>query len=175
MRKFASIPEFVEYLETRLEAVKLAQKEGLNAAGHMLVHEAQATIGHYQEEAGPFKAWAPLSEATLYGGVTAEGHKFLGKVELGYAPPDNPLLRTGHMRGSIEFEAEEHRLVLGTYDPIAYWQEFGDYKLPARSFIGAAMFRHGHAAADLVYRFVMCALGGFPKPPTPNARSDGQG
>jgi len=174
MRNFASVAEFVEYLETRMEAVRLAQKEGLNAAGHMLVHEAQATIGHYQEAAGPFKAWSPLSDATLYGGVSSEGHKFPGKVELGYAPPDNPLLRTGHMRGSIECEAAQNHVVLGTHDPIAFWQEFGDYKIPARSFIGATMFKHGHAAAELIFEFVMCAVGGLPKPRPPSEHSESE-
>src|SRR6185437_2002544 len=102
MREFANIQEFVRFLETRQEAVRVAQKEGLSAAGDLVLKETQDVIGHYQQAAGPFKAWEPLSEATLLGGVTPEGHHFPGKIELGYAPPDNPLLRTGHMRGSVE-------------------------------------------------------------------------
>lgn len=164
MRSFSSISSFVEFLETRREAVRIAQKDGLNAAGEMLVREAQATIGEYQDAADPFPAWPELSEATLEGGVNEVGYRYPGKVELGYAPPDNPLLRTGQLRGSIEHEATEAEVVVGTYDPVAEWQEFGTKDMPARSFIGATMFRHGHKATDLAVKFIMAALCSLPKP-----------
>lgn len=46
--------------------------------------DAKARIGHYQI------GWAPLKQVTV-----------TQKVHLGYAPPDNPLLRTGEGRESI--------------------------------------------------------------------------
>jgi hypothetical protein len=167
MRNFASIASFVEFLETRVEATRHAQKEGLNAAGAMLVHEARATIGEYQDAAGPFPAWPELSEATLYGGVNEVGYHYPGKVELGYSPPDNPLLRTGQMRASIEHEASEAQVIFGTNDPVAVFQEFGTEKMPARSFIGATMYRHAHEVTGLAVKFIMAAFCGSPKPHGP--------
>lgn len=173
MREFATISAFVQFLETRQEAVRIAQKHGLDAAGEMIVHAAQATIGEYQDAAGPFKAWPELTEATLEGGVSAEGHYFPGKIELGYAPPDNPLLRTGHMRGSIEHAATESEVIVGTHDPVAADQEFGTVHIPARSFIGASTFRKAHEATDLAVKFIINAFAGWPRPHVPTHNEHG--
>lgn len=167
MRKFSSVASFVEFLESRKAAIPIEQRRGANDAGIMLVHEAQAKIGEYQEAAGPFPQWAPLSENTLTGGVTEDGHHYPGKIELGFAPPDNPLLRTGQMRGSIEHIASEHEVVIGSHDPVARLQEFGTDRIPARSFIGSTMFTCGHDAARHVFKCIIAALTGNSKPPLP--------
>lgn len=175
MRNFASISEYVSFLETRFSATREAQKEGLRAVGEMVTHEAQDMIGEYQKAAGPFPEWAELSEATLQGGVSPEGHRYPGKVELGYAPPDNPLLRTGQMRGSIEWSASASEVVVGSHDPIAAFQEFGTHKIPPRPFIGLAMFRMAHEATDMAVKFIMSAFCGDPKPhvpPHPRSEAD---
>ncbi len=94
--------------------------------------EAKGFIGEYQE------GWAPLAESTLQG-----WGPFPGKIALGYAPPDNPLLRTGAMRASIKHAAEAVSDgavgAIGSNDPIAGYQEFGTRTIPPRPFIGLAM------------------------------------
>ena len=80
-------------------------------------------IGHYQE------GWAPLADTTLNGWDSPWGIHYPGKIELGYAPPDNPLLRTGAMKESIGEQAEATGSgaigVVGSNSPIALWQEMG--------------------------------------------------
>lgn len=174
MREFPSVASFVEFLETRRAVIPIEQRLGTHAAGEVLVHEAQATIGTYQGGAGPFPAWPELSEATLYGGFTIAGVPYQGKVELGYAPPDNPLLRTGQMRGSIEASTSQDAVVVGSHDPVAYDQEHGTPTIPPRPFIGLTFVRHGHEAACLVYKFVIAALTGNPRPEPPKAGFSGE-
>lgn len=164
MRNFASISQFVEFLETRPAAIRAEQTHGMHEAADMLVKCAQDMIGDYQEAAGPFPRWAELSEATLQGGVDQHGHRFPGKIELGYAPPDNPLLRTGALRISIEKHIEENRITIGSHDPVAHYQEFGTSTIPARSFIGRAMFVEGHQASHIVFAHILAAMFGNPPP-----------
>lgn len=101
--------------------------------------EAQSYIGHYQA------GWAPLSKGTLEGGVSKSGHRYKGKIALGYAPPDNPLLRTGHMQATIEGRAEAMGTgaigVVGSNNIIAKFQELGTRDMPPRPFLGLAMSR----------------------------------
>lgn len=164
MRTFASITQFVEFLGTRVEAVRSGQFHGMHEAADMLVHTAQGMIGEYQGAVGDFPEWKELAQTTLYGGVDEHGRRFPGKVELGYAPPDNPLLRTGQMRGSIEKHVEEHTIVIGTHDPVAHYQEFGTDKIPARSFIGRAMFVECHRATHIIFGHIIAAMTGNPPP-----------
>ena len=105
--------------------------------------EAKGFIGTYQD------GWAPLAESTLNGW---NGHP--GKIELGYAPPDNPLLREGTMRESIEGAAEKSMFgasgVVASKSLVALWQELGTVKIPPRPFLALAMSR-SYVAADLIF------------------------
>lgn len=172
MRKFDSIDQFVRFLETRVPAVRKAEHDGLAAAGDLVVEDARSKIGTYQERAGPFAEWKELAESTLYGGYNAEGRWFPGKVQMGYAPPDNPLLRTGALRASIEREVGHNEVVVGSHDPIAPEQEFGTHNIPPRSFIGAAMFQCAHEATHLVVHHIMNAFVGVPPPRRPSGHAD---
>jgi phage gpG-like protein len=164
VRNFDSIGQFIRFLDTRAVAVHKAQHDGLAAAGDLVVADARSRIGTYQEQAGPFAAWQDLAETTLYGGYNAEGRWFPGKVQMGYAPPDNPLLRTGALRASIEREVTQNEVVVGSHDPIAPEQEFGTHHIPPRSFIGAAMFQCAHEATHVVVHHIMNAFVGAPAP-----------
>ena len=110
--------------------------------------EAKSYIGHDQDE------WAPLAKTTIEGWMG-----FPGKIELGYAPPDNPLLREGTMRESIEAAAQKTNYgaegVVGSKSLIALWQEMGTVKngaqsIPPRPFMAMAMGR-SYAAADVIF------------------------
>lgn len=176
MREFDSIGDFVRYLETLQAKVEIAAQQGVAEGGKMIQEEAKKSIGHYQGAAGPFAAWAPLSEATLNGWDNARGHHYPGKIDLGFSPPDNPLLRTHELEHHIELSIGRHKAVIGvpdemvgsgtTEDPsrnvgdVAVWQEFGTRYMPARSFLGRAGYVRGKDAAHAIGHAVYLALAG---------------
>lgn len=100
-------------------------------------HLAQSFIGHYQS------GWAPLKPSTVD-----------QKTRLGYAPPDNPLLRTGELRDSIEAAAALDPTgaigVVGSKDKVALYQEMGTSKIPPRMSMGLAM-HETYASADRIF------------------------
>jgi len=106
---------------------------GLEAGFHVIVKEIEETakeeIGVYQPAYGPFDAWAPLAESTK-----------ADRVRRGYAE-DDPLLRTGKLRDSIESEVVGLAAIIGTKSEIGLWQEGGTSHIPPRPFIGPAYVR----------------------------------
>ena len=161
---FPSIEAFIEFLESRATAIEAAIPVGLEAAASHIEHEAREEIGHYQAEVGAFESWAPLSRATLEG-FEADGIGYVpGKIELGYAPPDNPLLRTGTLRDSYHHRVEGHEAAVGSDDPIAEWQEFGTpdarFPIPPRSVLGIAACREEEHAVEMMMTPVWRALNG---------------
>jgi phage gpG-like protein len=151
--KFASIAEFVEFLSRRPAAVEEARKVGMEAAGKMLVQTAQDMIG---EE---IPGWADLAPSTV-----AE------KTRLGYVgrvSATDPLLRTGGLRASISYEVEGNKLVLGSDDPVALFQEFGTSRIPPRPFIGDTMHVFHPEAAEIIANFELGAATGLRGPLKP--------
>jgi phage gpG-like protein len=158
--KFGSIAAFVAFLETRPRAVEEAEKLGLDAAGKMLRREARDMIG---EE---IPQWADLAPATVQ-----------EKQRLGYTgqvSATDPLLRTGELRNSIDYEVGEHKVTLGSTDPIAPFQEHGTAKIPPRPFIGSTMYRSGKDAGGLVANYIMGAVVGKDGPIRTPQRRDGE-
>ena len=168
MKFFKDCGSFAAFLASLPPEVKAAQKAGLEAGAKMVEVEAKAEIGHYQGEAGPFAEWAPLSAATLDGFHHPLAGYIQGKVELGYAPPDNPLEREGHLRDSISHGLEnDHMAVVGSPDEVALWQEMGTpnamYPIPPRSFLGGAAYREAPKIVDQLAGRVVWAIRGLPK------------
>jgi hypothetical protein len=129
------IGELSSFLDMSAHLLKLVGTEAL-LEHELLEHvckdiekRAKEKIGEYQGRAGPFEAWKPLAESTLS-----------EKKALGYAPPDNPLLRTGEMRDSIEHKVVGHTGYVGSDSNTALFQELGTVSIPARSFLGGAAF-----------------------------------
>ena len=119
--------KFLKNIAFGLEALVV----GLDVVGWTLEKEAKESISHYQKGIGPFPAWAPLAESTI-----------LEKEKLGYAPPDNPLLRTGELRESITHSIESNVLIFGSKDPLMVYHEFGTSKIPMRPVIGPTVYRN---------------------------------
>lgn len=150
-----NIAEFVLHLERAVFNLAHEEHEAMERACKVVEKEAKAEIGTYQSAAGPFPAWAPLSDATLDGFYHQGGFWVQGKEDAGYAPPDNPLLREGTMRDSIQHKVEGHfagsQGVVGTNDPVAVYQELGTpnatYPIPPRSFLGRAAYVKAHEVA----------------------------
>ena len=162
MMEFPDIAAFLRHMERSLVRADAAGSDGLRRAALMVEREAKAEIGHYQEADGPFPAWEPLSQATLEGFHHPAAGWIPGKVELGYAPPDNPLLRDGWLRESIGSTVEGHEAAAGSDDEVAVWQELGTpnamYPIPPRSFLGRAGVKKQDAAVDTMAGGVVAAL-----------------
>jgi hypothetical protein len=183
VRDFKSIEDFIRHLASIVPAVEVAAQRGVHEGGSLIQAEAQREIGHYQSSAGPFPDWAPLADTTLNGFTDQHGHHHPGKVELGFAPPDNPLLRTDGLHDHIELSVSHNKAVVGVPDEIigdgtpenpvrnigdvARWQEFGDSNLRARSFLGRAAYLKAKAAAHAIGHAVFLAIIGRPYTPAP--------
>ena len=107
-----------------------AKHDALEAACVVIEDEAKRVIGTYDY------GWPPLAPSTV-----------ADRVSKGFAP-DEPLLRTGAMRDSIEHKVDGDSGFVGSNDDKAVWQELGTSKIPPRSFLGGAAAHTGREAAD---------------------------
>lgn len=133
-----SLERFAAHLLTRVVEMDHAAHEGLTKAAKIVEKEAKAEIGHYQDAAGPFPAWAELADSTKE-----------DRASKGY-PDNDPLLREGTMRDSIGHEVSHHEAVVGSNSDIAVYQELGTQHIPPRSFLGGAAARKSHEVGEIL-------------------------
>ncbi|WP_337021823.1 phage virion morphogenesis protein [Pantoea anthophila] len=123
----------LEQFARKLSSASATIATGLEASFRVIVKEIEETakeeIGIYQPAYGPFDAWAPLAESTK-----------ADRVRRGYSE-DEPLLRSGELRDSIESEVVGLAAIVGTKSEIGLWQEVGTSHIPPRPFIGPAYVR----------------------------------
>ncbi len=150
---FKSPGDFAVHLRRIQADVDQAMLVSLRKAAEIVQEEARDEIGTYQGDAGSyFASWQTLANSTAR-----------EKERLGYAPPDNPLLRTGELRASIQFTIEGHTAVVGSDDEVAVYQEFGTATIPARSFLGRAAYVKSEWIVNMIGGRVVWALRGLPK------------
>jgi hypothetical protein len=143
---------FEELAKFLAKAAERTRPELLVAAGKIGEIEKKMAVDMIGRE-NP--GWPPLAESTI-----AE------KERLGYPSPA-PLLRTGTLRESISFEVESIgigvKVVVGSDDLVALYQELGTPTIPPRPFLSRAVMDSlpestailGHTAVNLltkVYR-----------------------
>jgi HK97 gp10 family phage protein len=121
---------FAEKLVKLVVAEEFALHEGLKVVAKGIEKTAKKEIGHYQSAVGEFPAWAQLAESTER-----------EKERLGYNR-NEPLLRTGDLRDSIQHEVEGFEAVIGSKSQVMVYHEFGTVKMPARPVIGPAAYRN---------------------------------
>lgn len=149
MKQFGSLLEFSAFMKLAVPiAIAAELKHGLEASAKAIEVTAKAEIGKYQDEVGPFPAWPALAESTQQ-----------DRERQGY-PADEPLLRRGDLRDSIEREVGNLEAVIGSKSDIAAYQEFGTDKIPARPFMGPAAFRNKDKIAKAVGAAVVSGLFG---------------
>jgi hypothetical protein len=133
-----SLGELAEALETHSAAAVVATRTALKEGAEIVKVKAQDAIGHYQEAKGDVPAWAPLSDATKADRV-AEGFT-----------EDDPLLRTGELRDSIEVRpVDDDAVLVGVFDPametVAAAMEYGYHNVRANKFVAPRSFIRGTA------------------------------
>ena len=166
MRAFRSPGEFASFLIGLAGSLPLAEARGIRGAGEVVQAEAVNSLGHYQEAAGPFPAWAPLSDRT---------HEQRAEAGL---PIDEPLRATWELRNHIELTAESRSASVGVPSVIvgdgskanpyrdigmvATIMELGNERVPARPFLGRAAFVRGQAAVKAAGAIVGAHMAGQP-------------
>jgi hypothetical protein len=137
-------------LAAKLGEIALQQHEmehrALEKVGKLVEKRAKEKIGEYQAQAGPFIEWAELAEFTK-----------ADRIKQGF-PEDEPLLRTGAMRDSIEHVVIDSEVQVGSDSDIAVYQELGTSKIPPRSFLGGAVADELPAIMDIIGDSAVAAL-----------------
>jgi HK97 gp10 family phage protein len=131
MKNFFESPlKFAEHLLQAVAKEELALHEGLKVSCKLIQKTAKDKIGDYQNEVGDFPEWPELAEYTKQ-----------DRVRQGF-PEDEPLLRTGELRDSIQSEVKGLEGIVGSQSPIAAYQEYGTDRIPPRPFIGPAAYEN---------------------------------
>lgn len=148
MREFRSFQELARHLERVARAIPRETEKALKQTGEQAVRVAKAKIGTYQPDyvtahGTYFPDWPELSYNTLFGGVSPSGYAYPGKVQLGFSPPDNPLLRTAELQNSIQFHLSgtwhADKLTLGSTDEVMLFHEHGTITEPPRPVIAPSL------------------------------------
>jgi phage gpG-like protein len=108
--------------------------QALELAARVVEAEAKRLIGGY--EAKP--RWPELTEATQ-----------ADRVAHGYSA-NQPLLRSGELRDSIQHCSSPHEARVGSNLDRAVWHEMGTSRVPPRSFLASAL----HAKEKLIVRAI---------------------
>lgn len=120
----------------------------MEEVGRIVQEEAKSMIGTYQTGISPYRDWAQLSPYTQD-----------DRAARGY-PPNEPLLREGDLRDSIEHDAGPFEAVVGSDDRVAVYQELGTEAqrqgqgppgIPPRSFLGGAAVRKADEIVALMW------------------------
>lgn len=126
-----SLTSFAALTTSMIFEVDHAQHKALEEAAKIVEEEAKRVIGTYDY------GWTPLAASTK-----------ADRVHKGF-PADEPLLRTGAMRDSIEHKVISSReAAIGSNNDIAVYQELGTSKIPPRSFLVQAAI---HKEADVAH------------------------
>ncbi|MGA3116445.1 MAG: hypothetical protein ABSF90_18640 [Syntrophobacteraceae bacterium] len=137
---------FATYL-THCAEKGMQNHPGLELCAQIVELTAKDEIGGYQPGLGAFPAWAPLTESTME-----------EKERLGFAPPDNPLMRTRALQESISHEVENDEARIGSDSEIMVYHEFGTSKMAMRPVLGPALVRNLEIIERVLVKFT---TGGF--------------
>lgn len=122
---------------TRLAEAELAIRANATTALERVAVRIEKTavseFGVYQPAVGDFDEWPDLADSTQE-----------ERARLGYAP-DEPLLREGDLRDSMEHHVEPFEAVIGSTSELMPYHEFGTEKIPPRPVLGPALVRNEEA------------------------------
>lgn len=146
-----TIQEFERRLLAAAATVELEVRWAIEYGAIAIELQAKREIGQYHPALGPLPRWPSLRPSTLR-----------EKRRLGYAPPDNPLLRTGAMRAAITHSVsgpgEKIETRVGVNGVVAVVQERGGGRVPARSYLERAARRKERQMVERIATGVRRAL-----------------
>lgn len=131
----------------------LATRLALTEAAKFLQEKAKERFGHYQDGWNP----AMVSELGIKASTAKSDYPSLQpstqqeRVRLGYTS-DDPLLRDGTLRDSIEYQVYDKRACIGSNNKIMVWQELGTVggtHIPPRPVIFLTAFENGKEAVEI--------------------------
>lgn len=125
--ELTSLADLAGVLMHDTNEVLLRVHEALGASAEYLEKTAKDEFGEYQLGIGPFTAWPELADSTK-----------ADRVAKGYTEND-PLLRTGELRDSIQHEVVGFDAFVGSTSDIMPFQEFGTSRIPPRPVLGTAL------------------------------------
>lgn len=128
MREFEGFGRFATHLAVLAIEGEAVTEHLTEKSAEMVQKNAKARLGDYQDYTGPFNSWPELADSTK-----------ADRVAQGYAE-NEPLLRTGDLRDSIEVTRHHDEAVVGSTSDIALWQEIGTERMPPRPFLGPALY-----------------------------------
>lgn len=146
--------EFTSFLAAATHCAELAvaqheaDHQSLERATKLLQKAVKDKFGTYQPSAGKFVEWAELADSTQD-----------QRERLGYEP-DEPLLREGDLRESIQTLVRDNEGYVGSNSDIAVYQELGTKRIPPRSFLGSAAVENVENIGNIVGEGVVMALVG---------------
>lgn len=133
MTDFSSLAAFAARLSLIAMEIEPATQSALEKSAQMIETEAKRVIGTYEY------GWPQLAPATR-----------ADRVAKGF-PENEPLLRTGEMRDSIEHTVGKNEAHIGSNNEKAVWQELGTSRgTPPRSYLGDAAMRKAPEVVSLI-------------------------
>ncbi len=121
-----TLSSHIAYLGACAHVCTPALERSVHQATDLLAANMRKKFGTYQPAVGGFPAWAPLAESTKE-----------QRVKQGYTPND-PLLRSGTMRGTTYSHASGTTGEAGVNSPIMVYHEAGTSRIPPRPVVGPA-------------------------------------
>lgn len=154
MKEF-SLGQFSAHLIQSAALGEVVAHHVVDKAAKIVQADAKARIGMYQDGIGGFTAWANLADSTV-----------TDRISKGFSP-DEPLLRTGELRDSIEAKSSGNEAVVGSSDIVALYQECGTSKIPPRPFLGPAGYASQSNIGTMTAETMVAWVGGisWKKPP----------
>jgi phage gpG-like protein len=129
---------FVAKLAAIDRDLKITNEAIVARACEMVANAAKDALGTYEF------GWVSLAPETI-------ARKMRG---------DSPLLETGELRASIEWQASGLKGEVGSNLDKAVWMEFGTSRIPARPFLSAAAMQMENEIHKMAARAVMAVIAG---------------
>jgi phage gpG-like protein len=140
MTKEMSLLEFVALTSTLGLEMQHANHEALEKCGVLIDEDSKKAIGTYDY------GWPQLAESTQK-----------QREHLGFTPND-PLLRTGELRDSIQHKVSHDEVSIGSDNQKAVWHEVGTSRAPPRPFLSETLARKTPEVLDIIGRTVVGKL-----------------
>lgn len=140
MKEFNNFNSFADFFTRKLNKKKFEvyaeYEKALIPVCEFLQEKAKEKFGVYQTD------WKQLTPATQK-----------GRVRLGYTPND-PLLRSGDLRDSVEYSILGNSAVVGSKNEIMLYQEKGTSTIPPRPVFLIVHQNHGKEAVEIFVSYI---------------------